>query len=351
MRWSSWSGTWAPAHQLTMSLAAACAILGLGTVRAQNIVSRPPSFQAMTEPNAENDIVARIARTGQFQPEDLQNVARLVFLESVAMHVDIRADLAETTAGNFLDPAATNLSNASELFYQSVLSDLGNPENLARSWELLDAMELNRDQVESVLGEVPGFSNPAANRLGRLSRLLDLVNARMRQIDTSRLAVRPLAMDRSEILESLRAKTRLLVDDIAGMIARVNGADQKWSGEQRVRGDLDALLARVKSFAQLLSRQPSDREVESSYQTVREAMWRIEATILKLNRPPTDLASPWRAVRDRFNEISDIFGTPRIINLDALDRTTSRPGSVKAERPMIRVYRGPSEVLSVPVWR
>ncbi len=330
-------------RNFTLVLSAAWCLTTQTRAQAQEfIVSRPPSFQAMTEPAFENDIVARINRTGQFQPQDLRNLAQLIYLESIAMHVDIRTDLAETTAGNFLNPAATRLTDASEAFYRLVADSPNTPENRMRARDWLESMEIAREQIESILGDVPGFSKPAADRLARLSRLMQMVSTRLGQLETNRLAIDPLPIDRTAQLESLRRQAQSLGDSIKAMSARIEQSNPQFDGAAQLGKTLTAFGARVKNFENVLTTgQPSDRQIEASFRSARESLWRVEATVFRLDRPPADLGGYWQVVRNRFNDIADAFGTPRVIDLGPLDRPvaagTVKPGS---EPSSVRIYRG-----------
>ena len=116
----------------TISMACT-AMIGVATVQAQNFVSRPPSFQAPGQRSLQNEILDRLATTGQFQPDDLPRLSRLVVLNSIAMLVDVRTDLNQTTIGNNLDADIIDLSEASELYYESVSATSLDPPDIARA--------------------------------------------------------------------------------------------------------------------------------------------------------------------------------------------------------------------------
>jgi len=324
--------------QLTRILLALSPILGFATTNAQNIVSRPPSFQAAGAQSFENQILDRLAQNGRFQPDDLPNLARLVVLESIAMHVDVRTDLAATTAGNLLEPFVARLSETSELFYESVSSPTQDLASFLRSLQLFDSVEVNYRRVDSTLGEVPGLSNQAADHLRHVTRLMALITPMMRELESSLPATVPIRPIASNKLASLQRQTRSLADDLGRMIATASAPDEKRVGQDHVK-DLEGLLVQVQGFEHMLSLRPSTVDLEMSLHALRRQFWRVEATIVRPDRR-ADLWSGWRTLRERMNAISDDFGMPRVIVLGNSGLPVAQPTSVMLTRPIARIYRG-----------
>jgi len=315
------------------------AIIGFANVKAQNIVSRPPSFQAPGDRSFENQILDRLTETGQYQPDDLPNLARLVVLESIAMLVDVRSDLAETTIGNRLGAEITGLSEASELFYESVSSTPLDLANLTSSQQLYEAVVVSYRQVESTLGEFPGLSNQAAAHLRHVTRLIAMMSSVMRELESNLPATIPVPLKRSIERESFQKQTRLLANDLVELIVKASQPGEKRSGHQGALKDLEDLLDRVQSFEHTLSLQPSNIDLEASLHALRRGFWRVEATIIQLDWP-AELRSGWRTVRGRMDAISDDLGMPRVMILVTTARAVAQPASVRLERPIARVYRG-----------
>jgi hypothetical protein len=345
MSWSPWMGRSARTQVLTTFLVAFWAIIGFANGKAQNIVSRPPSFQAAGERSFENQILDRLTETGQHQPDDLPNLARLVVLESIAMLVDIRTDLADTTIGNRLETEITGLSEASELFYESVSSTPLDLAKFARSRRLYSIVEVNYRNVESALGEFPGFSNQAAAHLPRLTRLIAMMGSLMGELESNLPATIPVPLERSIERESFQRQTRLLAHDLLELIVKASQPGEKRSGHQGALRDLKDLLDHVQSFEHTLSLQPSNIDIAASLHALRRRFWRVEATIIQLDWP-AELRSGWRTVRGRMNAISDDLGMPRVMILVTTAQPVAQPASVTLERPIARVYRGSPGVRS-----
>jgi hypothetical protein len=311
---------------------------------AQNIVSRPPSFQAAGEQSFENQILDRIAQTGQFQPDDLPNLARLVVLESIAMLVDVRTDLADTPFGNRLGADITDLSETSEMFYESISS----PQDLAdtpHSLELYESVQENFRHVELALGEFPGLSNQAADHLRHVTRLMSVVTPVMRDLQSNLPATISVPLDGSNELDSLRRQTRLLANDLVRMIISASKPSAKRAGPDSVLVVLEGLSDQVQGFERTLSLRPSIVDIEASIHALRRRFWRVETTIVERDRP-ADLRSAWQSLRERMNAISDDFGMPRVINLGTPPPPVAQPGSVMPKRPIARIYRGSPGVAS-----
>ena len=179
------------------------AMIGVATVQAQNIVSRPPSFQAPGQRSLQNEILDRLATTGQFQPDDVPRLARLVVLNSMAMLVDVRADLNQTTIGNDLGADIIDLSEASELYYESVSATSLDSPDIARALQLYEAVEQSYRRVDSTLGELPGLSRQAAVRLRDVSRLLNVLSPVNAQLEANLPATFPVPVPRSNELDKV----------------------------------------------------------------------------------------------------------------------------------------------------
>jgi hypothetical protein len=339
MSWDPWMGGSARARELAAILLTLWAIAGSVTAEAQNIVSRPPSFQAAGDQSFENQILDRLTQTGQFQPDDLPNLARLVVLESIAMLVDVRTDLADTPIGNRLGPDITELSEASEVFYESISAPPQDLADTARSLEFYGAVEDNFRRVESTLRELPGLSNQAAEHLRHVSRLMALLTPVMRDLQSNLPATISVPLNGSSELDSLRRQTRLLANDLVRMIISAGKPGEKRSGRDGVLIALEDLLDRVQGFDQALSLRPSNVDLEASIHALRRRFWRVEATIAESGWP-ADLRSGWQSLRERMNAISDDFGMPRVINLGTTGQSVAQPASVMPKRPIARIYRG-----------
>ena len=172
-------------------------MIGVATVQAQNFVSRPPSFQAPGQRSLQNEMFDRLTTTGQFQPDDLPRLARLVVLNSIAMLVDVRADLDQTTIGNNLGADIIDLSEASELYYEIVSTTSLDPPDIARALQLYEAVEQSYRQIDSTLGELPGLSSQAAVHLRDVSRLLDVLSPVNAQLEATLPATIPVPVTRS----------------------------------------------------------------------------------------------------------------------------------------------------------
>ena len=337
-----WIGRSGRVRNLIAILVALWAIPGVANVKAQNFVSRPPSFQAPGGQSFERQILDRLTQTGQYEPDDLPNLIRLANLHSIAMLVDVRTDLSQTLIGNRLELDVTGLTQASGSLYESVSSSPQDLADIAQSVQLYEAVEENFSRVESTLGEFPGFSNQAADRLRRVTRLMAVVTPMMQELEASLPVTAPVPLNGSYELDALRRQTRSLANDLVEMIKMVSEPGEKRSGKPGVPRDLEELLGHVQGFQRTLSLRPSSVELEASIHALRRRCWRVEATINQLDLP-AEVRSRWRRVMGRMNAISDDFGMPRVMVLAA---PNSQPASVRLERPIARVYRGPRGVRS-----
>jgi hypothetical protein len=339
MRRGTRTGSSASTCQLTTILLTLWPILGFATAKAQNIVSRPSSFQAAGDQSFENQILDRFAQNGRFQPDDLPSLARLVVLESIAMHVDVRTDLAGTTAGNLLEPFVARLSETSELFYESVSAPTQDLASSMRSLQLFDSVDVSYRRVDSALGEVPGLSNQAADHLTHLNRLMAVMTPVVRELESSSPATSPNRPITSNKLASLQRQTRSLADDLVRMIATASAPNENRLSQEDAVKDLEGLLVQVQGFEHVLSLRPSTVDLEMSLHALRRQFWRVEATIVRPGRP-AELWSGWRTLRERMNAISDVFGMPHVIVLGNSGLPVAQPTSVMLTRPIARIYRG-----------
>lgn len=345
MRCGLRTGSSASTCQLTTILLTLWPILGFDTAKAQNFVSRPSSYQAAGDRSFENQILDRFAQTGQLQPDDLPSLARLVVLESIAMHVDVRTDLAGTTAGNLLEPIVASLSETSELFYESVSSPTQDLASIIRSLQLYESAEVSYRRVESTLGEVPGLSNQAADHLRRVTRLMAMITSMMQELESSLSATNPVRPIASNRLTSLQRQTRSLADELVRMIAKARTPNDQRLGQEVAVKDLEDLLVQVQGFEHMLSLRPSNVDLEISLHALRRRFWRVEATVVRPVRP-AELWSGWRTLRERMNAISDDFGMPRVIVLGNSGLPIAQRTSVMLKPPIARIYRGSPGVRS-----
>jgi hypothetical protein len=347
MSWSPRMSRSRRARDLTTTLVASLAIIWGANANAQNYVSRPPSFQAATEPSFENQTLLRLALNGQYQPDDLPHLARLAFLESIAMLVDIRTDLVGSVIGNRLWTETMGLSEASEFFYEDVSSTPLDLANFSRTRQSYEAVEVSYRQVESTLGELPGLSIEATAHLRRVARLIAVMGSVLQDLESNLPATNPVPLRRTIERDSLQRLARLLSNALVELIVKASKPEEKGLGRQAGLRDLNDLLDRIQSFQYALSLQPSEIDVHAgaSLNALRRRFWRVEATIVPLDWP-AELRNGWRTVRGRMDAISDAFGMPRVMNLVTTSEAVARPASVSLARPITRVYRGSPGVRS-----
>jgi hypothetical protein len=325
---------------ISATLAACCLLASLtSNLNAEIMVSRPPSFQVVSDLSLENEILDRLMNAGEYQPTDLLVLSRLVYLESIAMLVDIRTDLAQTSIGNRLDMDIFNLVNASEQFYRYANARPASEAEFALTRQLHEDLLRTYAQVESSLGAFPGISNLGAAHFVRVTRLLNALGLVMRWIDARLPAPVSESPARSIALEALHRNTRLLTIDLVELIVLVAKNRERPVGHTGLRNDLEGLLADVQRFEHTLTLTPSSVDVKTSLQAMRRTFWRMEAKINPLEFP-TVLTGQWRSVRDRMNRIADDFGMPRVLILGKAASASIQPGTATAERRVARIHRG-----------
>jgi hypothetical protein len=299
----------------------------------------PPSFQSNAYSSFEDDMVKRIAVTGQMQPDDLPNLTRLMTLQSVAMLADIHADMPGTLTGNRLEGQIRQLWDATEVMSDTVGTSPLDSQSLARVEEKYADVEKAYRELESTLGELPGLSNRASAHLRGLSQLTAATSSVMRAIEVDLNAPTRVATPRRPNIEKLRTQARLLSNDIVGLVAKLKSSKQRGPRWDAVVRDLDELFGSTQGFQSMLSPLASTEQIRSSYRAIRRQVTRVEARIAQLGWP-TEFARTWRGVRDRMNDINDEVGLPRII--DRPSRVIP-PGDVTAvgttAKPVVPIYR------------
>jgi hypothetical protein len=286
--------------------------VGLKTARAQALETRLPGTQAPTSDSLEAQIFDQLSGTGQYTADDLPRLARLAVLESIAMGVEVRADLRNSVMGISLDAESTAMWDAAQAFYESVSESQLDMTTLSRAQELFGQVIAAQRQLDSSLGELPGLSLRAATHLQSLSRLVGASSSAMSMLEADLARTAPVQVVRTLDLGAMRRQSQLLANDLVSLIEKVGEYDRGTKKRGPVQGDLSRMLSLVQDFQRRISQVPSSRELQESYRAVRRRMWQVEAEIARMDWPAA-LRGQWRAVRDRANGISDDFGLPRVI--------------------------------------
>jgi hypothetical protein len=364
------------ARAIAVLLASAAAMLtSRDTALGQIIAIGPPSFQTASGTSLQEQILDRIASTGQYQPGDLANLARITVLQSIAMFSDLSNDLTGSPAGVRLEAEASalwqagvsfdevlrpsrpepsvasrgSLYPAPETAYLEVESTLAGASvddiidpsapdltSPARTQFLYDELQTAYRQLESTLGEFPGLSNRAASRLDDIGRMMGTMSVMMSTSAES--AIQPRAK-RSLDLDALAIQLRMLANAIVNLNASTQEPALKRAVPTELRAQLDEVLALIEDLNGTLPLGPTTAEIVPAFHTIARRMARSEATIVRPDSPP-QLQRPWRSVRTRMNVISDELGLPRVIDLAPPARPVARRAAPPRDRPGPVIYRG-----------
>jgi hypothetical protein len=212
-----------------------------------------------------------------------------------------------------------SLWNSSEAFYEVVSTSPLDYDGLAQAEYWLDTVFADQRRVNASLGEFPALSPRAADNLQSFSRLLGPISSAVGSLESALADANGPPSDRRYSFEALGQNSQLAANDLVALIGKADDAGKGRPARDAVVTELTDLLERVQTFIRLLSAQPTQKAVQESFRIARRQMWRVEARITKLDWAAV-LDRPWRAVRNRLNEISNELGLPRVIEITPASR-------------------------------
>jgi hypothetical protein len=312
-------------HALVSALCALALFAGPSAVHAQDgMQHRLPAFQAPASDSLETSVLSRLAQTGEYLPDDLPRLARLAVLNSIAMRVNVRADLPDSILGEQLDQDITALSNDSQTFFDFVNSSfLDDDQSLERAAVLLAAVAAGHERVQSTLGTLPGLSGRAAENLQSFSKMLEHADSLMGVLESNASNLAPPGPEPAAGPDSLRRQAQIAANLLVELIGKVGDAGRGRPARDPLVTDLTETLDRLQSFSRLLSLDPSLPETQDSFRDALRPMWRAESRLVH-TQARAGLEPHWRVVRERMNAISDALQLPRVIVLSS-DRGAVRP--------------------------
>ncbi len=273
---------------------------GLSAASGQeDFQTRLPSFQAHERDSLQTEIMARIARTGQFGPGDLARLSRLAVLNSISMLVNVRIDVPLSTVDNGVSTAITALWDRAEEFYEEVSESPLDAATLPRAQILFEQMLAAQRQVASTYGAFPALSYDAAQRWQAFSSLSDTMSSAMAIAEANVAASRPIP-DRTLDPDGIRRQAQLLANDLVALIQNLIKSDPGGGARGAVEVDLAAMLGLVQDFTRKLAVETSPRDLRESHRQTRRLLRQIEAEIARLNLPggaQLQLQLQWRRVR------------------------------------------------------
>jgi hypothetical protein len=288
-------------------------VIGPEPLLAQQMQYRLPAFQDPARGDLETEILNRLSETGEYEPGDLQLLARLAVLESISTLVNVRADMLGTVTGIQLEGELTTLWDASQSFYEIVSSAPLDQASLTRADEVFADVIAAQRSVDSTLGALPAMSTRANDHFQNLSRLLADVSPLIGSIESDLLDGTPPVASRAANLETMREQSQLLANDLVGLIdALKEEKPGRVKQDAAVVAELNDLLVLVQDFSRSLALDLPPKEAQASFRAARRRMWHVEARIIHLAWPAS-LDRQWRTARGRMNAISDEFGLPRVI--------------------------------------
>ncbi len=281
------------------------------------------SFEIAPAGSLEEELVNRLAMTQQFQSSDLPWLARLTVLETIAMYQNVRVDLRLTSIGARLEGEMSTLWDAAQIFYINVSYPPPDLAGLNRSRALLDDVGAAFRQVDSTLGQLPGYSPRAAFHLGDLERLFPVMTAVFNAIDAEVGEPAAAPTGPAPELVAIREQARRLSEGLRDLIGAVNEARPAATDRPSLVADLNGLLDLVQGFERTLSAAPSNQDLVAALRPLRSRVWSVEARIVRIPGTP-ELTRRWQQVRQRIDALSDDFGLPRILSLGPADRAPRR---------------------------
>jgi hypothetical protein len=284
------------------------------TVQVQR---RLPAFQDPARGDPETQMMNRFALTGQYEPGDLQQLARLTVWRTSATLVNVRADLFNTIVGSSLEAEIVTLWNAAQNLEDIASAGPLDMTTLGAAQEAFDDMAAAEASVGSTLGALPGLSSRAADHAEALGRLITVIGGILESTEANLLDVAGSPPPPGPSREELGAQAQLVANDLTTLIATATkSAPPGANPETAAIAELNKLLDLVRQFARSLAVQEPLDATADKFRAARRQMWNAEARVIPLAWSAT-LEQSWRRARLRMNEISDFFELPRVINTKA----------------------------------
>jgi hypothetical protein len=332
---------------LAMALAQAFCV----AARAQNpiIAIDPPSFQLKNGTSYQTDLLDRLAISGEYSPDELIPLARLVALQSQAMFAGVRYNLTIATS-----PLQMQLEGQVQTFWNPssdlddglryVGADAIGPLELGSSF---GAMAMAYGQLNSSLGQFPGASHRAAENLSEVSPLLAATSNSLTTIGVAAPATEEAEPSAAFDPEPFKVRATIAANSLVALIVKVQAPEFVQPPRSDLVQHLNEMLDSLRELRRSLALAPSRSDVE---QTMRAILGRIREIEPELVRPDQSagVERDWREVRDEIAAIARALALPHVIDIGRRPATSFGPRPGRDARAAASDHRA-SPALPPPV--
>ncbi len=290
----------------------------LGAAKAQNpiIAIDPPSFQLKNGTSYQTELLDRLAISGEYSPDDLIPLARLVALQSQAMFAGVRYNL--TIA---VSPLQMQLESQVQTFWNPS-SDLDNGlrsvgadtiGSLEPSSSFGD-MSMAYGQLNSSLGRFPGASHRAAENLSEVSPLLVATGSSLTTIGVAVPDTEEAEPTAAFNAETFKVRTTIAANSLVALIVKVQAPDSVQPPRSDLVQRLNQMLDMLRELRRSLALDPSRSDVEQTMRAILRRTREIEPEIVRAGRS-AGFERDWRAARDEIAAMAGTLGLPYVIDV------------------------------------
>jgi hypothetical protein len=294
---------------LSLAFVAVLGMLGdwqFACAQSSIVAVGPPSFQSTAVPSLEGEMLYRMSYLGQYEPGDLNALARLAELRSISTIAGVQDDLRGSVAGAQLERETRALWNATGSFDQALTNWPADAQNLAASESLLTNTQAAFDRLNSSLGGLPALSPRGASYLEGISRILPFQESAL-QMNEPKIA-RPagVSVARRVNLAELRAHATLLARALAELTQEIKQLQGNPSNRATALTELSRLLELISGFDRMLGFEPDLPEITESFCLLIRGAWSAKSAVIKIAS-----GEAWRPLHDRLRAISGMVQVPR----------------------------------------
>jgi len=307
---------------LTLMLVALLGAVGdwqLACAQSPIIAVGPPSFQSIAVPSLEDEILYRMTYLGQNEPGDLEALARLSELRSIATLAGVQNDLRGSVAGAQLERENYALRNATGSFDQAVRDLPADVQNLAASQSRFTDTQAAFDRMNSSLGGLPALSPRGAFYLEGISRILSFEESRLQTIEAESVPHAGIPAVRRVNLAELREQARLLARELAELTQEIKQWQGNPSDRETAVTELSRFLELISGFDRLLDLEPALPEITESFRLLIRGAWSAKAAVVRVAS-----REAWRPLHDRLRAICFVVPIPGGASSRAAVRPVSR---------------------------
>jgi hypothetical protein len=311
--------------------------------RAQNpiIAIDPPSFQLKNGTSYQTDLLDWLAQSGEYSPEELIRLARLVVLQSQAMFAGVHYNL--TITGS---PLQMQLENQVQTFWipsvdidnglRYVGSDAITPGQPGSAYY---DMTTAYGQLESSLGQFPGTSRRAAGQLSEVGPLLVATSRSLTTIGVTVPAIEEAEPTRTFDAEAFKVRATLAANSLVALIVKVQAPEFVQPPRSELVPRLNDVLDMLRELRQSLALDPPRSEIEQAMRPILRQTREIEPELVRLDRS-ADIERDWRAARAEIAAMAGALALPYVIKTgDSPNRSDPRGEQRRSVSPLRADHR------------